>query len=385
MTNSAFLMRLGATLALFAATANPAAAAPADRWAAYQGNVEHNGYLPRHLLLQPTTPAWTNLAIAGQSVNGLAVSDGLVFTTHNRSLVAQRLADGHIVWSHDFGFVGSVSPPAIDSGNLYLQTSDLYYTYVHKFQIDGTFLWRAPFQSQDEAFLGPIVVDGTLYFDGGMYGGAYSFDTQDGYMNWYTNLPQFDRWSPTWWNGSLVIYTNRLDVLTASSGADSKTIADPGFVFPYQGTNQAPVVVGDYAYATNAGRLLAFDMQAGTQPWALAIGASGQVATDGTQLFVVAGSALSVRDPATGAEAWSWTPPASHAATPGFVVTDSHVVVGDGTSTYLVNRTTHTADATYAASGLIAYAADVLVIADTGGGVHAFSLPSDAIFRSAFE
>lgn len=379
------------TASIFAASAGVASAASSDSWPMYQANVGHTGYVPHLVVPRPAPPLWSAKA-QSSAPSGLAVADGIVLTTPSSSLgnvsplVAQSLVDGHIVWSQDFGSVFSVNQPAVDNGLIYLQTSNNSgSTYLHCYMVDGSFLWRAPFDSQWEHYLGPIVVDGSVYFDGGEYGGIYSFNGQDGSINWYTGLPQYDSWSPTWSDGRLVVYTDELDVISPATGQTIATILDPNYVWSGYSPDQAPVVLGDNAYVTNGGRLMAFDMQQQTIAWAEDIGAAGQVATDGAQLFVVAGGALSVRDPSAGAFIWEWVPTGSGSVVTNIIVTESHVIVGDGVSTYLVNRATHQTDLTLPVSGMMAYAADTLVIADATGTVTAFKLPGDAIFEDGFE
>jgi hypothetical protein len=382
----------GFVVAILLATSSASAfATSSDRWPMYQANAGHTGYIPRIIIPQSAVPLWSVQA-QGSKPSGLAVSDGLVLTTpttyfnSTAPLVAQSLADGSTVWSHDFGSVFSVNQPAVDSGLIYLQTSNNGgATFLHCYRVDGTFIWRAPFGSQWEHYLGPIVVNGSVYFDGGSYGGIYSFNGQDGSMNWYAGLPQYDSWSPTWAQGLLVAYTNELDVITPDTGLKLATITDPNYSWSGYSPNQAAVVLGNYAYVTNGGRLIAFDMLQQTIAWAKPISAAGQVATDGTQLFVTSGGALSVRDPATGSLLWSWVPSASGSVTTNIIVTDSHVIAGDGTNTYLINRATHLTDGTLNASGMLAYAADTLVVADAQGIVHAFRLPTDEIFGDSFD
>jgi hypothetical protein len=204
-------------------------------------------------------------------------------------------------------------------------------------------------------------------------------------MNWYAGLPQYDSWSPTWANGQLVVYTDELDVVAPDSGLVLETITDPSYYWSGYSPNQSPVVIGNLAYVTNGGRLMAYDMLNQNIAWTVSISASGQIATDGTQLFVVAGGTLSVRNPANGALLWSWVPTPTGSVTTRLIVTDSHVIAGDGTQTYIVNRSTHHTDTTLDSSGLMAYAGDRLVIADQNGKVHAYFLPSDEMFGNGFE
>ena len=367
-------------------------AASANEWPVYQGDVAHTGYVNEALApfgAHPQ-PLWT-AAVQAVAVSGLAVSEGVVLTVPRTyfatgtPLVAVSAVDGAPLWSVDFGSVFSLNQPAIDSGNVYVQVSDNFdATFLSAYALDGTFQWRAPFDSQWEHYLGPIAVDGTLYFDGGTYGGMYAFNQADGSERYYTGLPQYDSWSPTWADGNLVVYTNELDVISASTGSIVKTIIDPDYDWRGYSPDQAPIVLGNRAYVTNYSRLVAFDLDQGTIAWVRNVDATGQISTDGENLFVVVGGTLSVRDPANGDAIWSWVPSASGTVATRIVVTKTHVVVGDGTNTYLVNRATHQTDSTLATSGLIAYAEDTIFIADDAGMLSAYRFV-DPIFASGFD
>ena len=376
----------------FAADLLAATSAPEKAWPMYQGNVEHNGYVSAVLIPPESAASKWSMQAQGGAPSGLAISDDIVLTTPTTyfnsvaPLVAQSLADGHTLWSVDFGSVFSVNQPAVDNGLIYLQTSNnAGATYLHCYEVSGTFLWRAPFGSQWERYLGPIVVKGSVYFDGGSYGGIYSFSAADGSQNWYTNLPQYDQWSPTWANGLLVTYTDRIDVIAPLTGLALATITDPDYYWNGYSPNQAAIVIGNNAYTTNGGRLVVYDLLQQKVAWALGISATGQISTDGNELFVIAGGALSVRDPQNGHLLWSWVPSASGSVTTNIIVTDSHVIAGDGTNTYLVNRKTHKTDKIFAASGMMAYAAQTLVVVDTQGMAHAFTVHTDEVFGADFE
>lgn len=366
-------------------------ASPRDRWPMYQANAEHTGFVPQTILPSATQARWSVQA-QGTNFSGLAISDGLVFTTPNSyfamvtPLVAQDLATGAVAWSLDFGSIYSLNQPAIADGRVYVQTSNnAGETFLHCYGVDGSFQWRMPFDSQWERYPGPIIVDGNLYFNGGTYGGMYKFDAGDGAMQWFAPLPQYNEWSPTWANGTLLAYTNRLDIIDPATGQSLGTIEDPDYTWTGYSARQAAVVAGNLAYVTNGGRLVAHDLDLQTIAWAHDINAAGQVATDGSELFVRAGGALSVHDPATGNRLWMWVPTPSGNVATNLIVTRNYVIAGDGSSTYLVNRVTHQTDRVYPASGMLAYAADTLVIATPEGLVEAYDLPTDEIFADGYD
>lgn len=380
---------LAAVVLIGVATADGLAAGN-DRWSTYQGSENHWGYVPQTVLPSRALERWRRKAQGGV-IHGLAVDHGQVFTTPHSlflqevPLVVQRLVDGELAWRIDFGDIYSAGYPTIDDGRIYLQTANGWIgTYLHCYDVDGGFQWRTPFPAQWNTFLAPTLVDGDIYFNGGTYGGLYSLDG-NGKTRWFTQLPQFDGWSPTWFNGTLLAYTNVLTVVEPSTGLVLGRIHDPDYAWAGYTVDQAPVVVGTRAYVTNGGRLVAFDLASMQIAWARGVGASGQVSTDGEQLFVVAGGALSVHDPVTGDRQWSWVPSPSGAIATRIIVTDSHVIVGDQSQTYLVNRGSRQTEQTLPVSGALAYAADTLVIGMTDGNVAAYHLPTEALFADDFE
>src|SRR5690349_11315451 len=159
-------------LALCAAfNALSAEAASTDSWPMYQANPQHTGYIAQTLLPTQAKFDWSAKAQAS-TPSGLAIANGLVLTTpttyfnNTAPIVAQNLFTGETDWSQDFGAVFSVNQPAVADGMIYLQTSNNYgSTYLHCYLVDGTFMWLAPFGSQWEHYLGPIVVNGNVYFD----------------------------------------------------------------------------------------------------------------------------------------------------------------------------------------------------------------------------
>lgn len=376
-----------------------AQAASTDRWAMYQGDVGHTGYIAESVLPRLVAQRWSLNVQAGSpgpapaGTSGIAISDGLVITSpytyYNQNgapLVAQRIADGTVVWSIDFGQLYSVNQPAIDNGVIYLQSCEGGNTsYLHAYAVDGTFLWRTPFDSQGDRYLGPIIVNGNIYFDGGTYGGLYSYNESDGANQWFTGaVNQYDGWSPTWNNGTLLVFTDALYTIAADTGLIISKIPLYGNV---GSSNQAPVVVGNYAYVTFYGNLVAFDLLNQVIAWQQNINASGQVSTDGTELFVKAGGALSVRDPTTGNQLWSWAPAATASVMSNIVVTKSHVIASDLNATYLISRITHVTDATIPHGGPeIAYGDDTVVVAsDLNSTVSAYYLPTDEVFSNSFQ
>src|SRR5262249_32217872 len=117
-------------------------------------------------------------------------SDGArVFVTYQTSfnpvdpLVALSVSDGSELWRYNFGEVDSVGHPAIVDGVVYLQTNKGISGQSQLWAFDaitGDIRWTAAFGSQWEDFWAPLVVDGSVYVNGGTYGGLYGFRASDG-------------------------------------------------------------------------------------------------------------------------------------------------------------------------------------------------------------
>jgi outer membrane protein assembly factor BamB len=161
-------------------------AASTDSWPMYQANPQHTGYIAQTLLPAEASFAWSEKAQAS-APSGLAVANGLVLTTPTTyfnsvaPLVAQNLFTGETEWSQDFGAVFSVNQPAVADGVIYLQTST---TKVSNRLLPRrrNVQWR-PFNSMGTS--GLIIVNGSVYFDGGAYGGIYSVQGATGLQSVY--------------------------------------------------------------------------------------------------------------------------------------------------------------------------------------------------------
>lgn len=370
-----------------------AKALPTDTWPMYQGNPEHSGYVARTLQLDRAALSWTTHTQYGgpngiypSAIAGTLISDGMVVTTpgtyfgRTAPMVAQDIQTGQVLWSVDFGSVFSVSPPAVDNGMIYV----LAESCLHAFQLDGTFLWRSPYGDQFSRTLGPIVMDGSVYFNGGYYGGLYSMSAQDGLTQWFVPLPQMDGWAPTWYDGSVLTFTNELDDFAPADGS-VETQVTLGNGWQITRDNQAPVVTNGFAFV-GYGSVYAFDLVKKQLAWTSPLAVESQISTDSHSLYTVVAGALDVLDPIDGGVQWTWTPTVGATLNSNIVVTVSHVLVGDSNATYAINSKTRALEHTFAASGALSYGADTLVISGVDGTVSAFALPSiDVLFANGFE
>jgi hypothetical protein len=92
-------------------------------------------------------------------------------------------------------------------------------------------------------------------------------------------------------------------------------------------------------------------------------------------IYAVDGSRLVAVDQRTGAELWSWTPPAgAHAKSP-LVVTDTHLFVATEDATHAIELLSRQAVWSYPASGHLALGNETLYIAAANGTLTAIAMP----------
>ncbi len=383
-------------LAILAAILSTSIAQAVDdpAWPTHQGNAAHTGFIDRDLVLGATAIHW-QADLQPQPVTGLAVGAGRVYVTGtaasngDQALIALSIDAGQELWRKTFPGVFSVNPPAYDpvTSTVFLQTgnhgSD---TFLRAYDaVTGSFRWRSNFSAQWERYLAPTVIDGVVYINGGYYGGAYAFNVASGLEAWYVGLPQYEAWTPTvFGTDKLVSYTSRISVHDRATGTVLYAIDDPAYSWNGYTVGQTPAILGDFAYVTNGGSLVAYDLASRTVAWKLPINASGQISNDGNELFVVNAGTVSARKAVDGSLRWAVEPPAG-----GFrsqvLIFRNHLLVSDGYATYLISRHTHEIDRFWPVGGLLAYGDGHLFVGESSGRVTAIELASTPLFQDGFE
>jgi hypothetical protein len=381
-----FIRTLVAVLAA-ACAVQTASAATLQPWTTYQGNAAHTGYVPVKLDASQFTKAWNTTLPMGLSLQQVTQANGVVYASQNgyfsgQGLYALSSTTGSILWGVSFPNTFSVNPPAVDSGKVYVQTVNNWGdTWLRAYDATtGTQAFQAPAEAQWERYLAPTIVDGTVYADGGTYGGMYSFNGTTGARNWFTPLNQYDQWTPAVDGQNAYAYIGYagLEIISRSTGARVTTISDPYFSWNGYSMNQAPVLGGQNdAIAFNGGRLISFDLAAYTIRWQQQINAQAQPSVANGVIYLIADGRLSARSQSTGVELWSWLPTNGEGlvATP-VVVTDSHVFVQGTTSTFAIDLAAHIPAWQYPATGAMSLSEGALYIAGTDGTLTAIGTPS---------
>ncbi len=100
----------------------------ATTWATYQGNPRHTGYVPVTANPAAFDRLWARSPLGSTVLNPVTEGDGRLFISGDAYFGAQTLAavdacTGAAGWSHSFGPIHSVHPPAYGNGRVYASTS----------------------------------------------------------------------------------------------------------------------------------------------------------------------------------------------------------------------------------------------------------------------
>lgn len=381
-------------------------ASTSDSWGTWQGDAAHTGFVADAFVGSSVRQSW-RVAAQTNAIGGLAASSTMVFTTVDpnlqqlsmqQTLVAQDLGDGHPVWTITFPLNTKIGTPAYADGEVFITehhysgfSEDAY--YIDAFDAASA----APiFQQQifpPTAYVAPTIANGHVYFveatSASVEGVFASLSELTGILDWTSDTQDPNGRMPVFVDNQLFGFSTTLNMLASPTGAFRGSIADPNDTSDISG-GLTPTVIGSTAYATHGYRLVAFDLPTKSVNWSVDLGATGQISTDGHDLFFLSSGALSVRDAQTGALKWGWEAPqpgigVTVGVSDNMIVTRTHVILSDSSSTYFINRATRMLDSSYGACGLLAYAGHKVIAADTNGVVTAFSVGSDVVFSDSFE
>jgi outer membrane protein assembly factor BamB len=239
----------------------------------------------------------------------------------------------------------------------------------------GQVVFNAPHQAQWERYYAPTIDAGTVYVNGGTYGGMYAFDAFTGVMQWFQPLNQYDEWTPAL-DASLAYaylgeYQPGLFAVDRRTGARVFFVPDPDFRWSGWSMHLAPVVGAmNDVLVISGGRLISFDTANRQIRWQQRAQFSGQPAVARGVIYAFEAGSLSARDEATGTELWRWRPPTQFLGGT-MIVTDSHVLAHTADVTYAIDINARRAVWSVPISGHLTLADDTLYIAAPNGTLFA--------------
>lgn len=356
----------------------------ATEWTGYQGDSTHRGYFAA--TLDPVTfiEKWT-IALSSDGLNPVAIGPGTVYATPVAYFGTQKafgleVRNGAQRWSVDFGAIHGVHPPTYAAGTVYLTTSGHQDSFLYAFDAQtGTQRFRSSYGNQWSRYFAPVVIGSRVFMAGGGGDGMYSFDAIDGTEKWFAATNQYDQWTPAVSNGVVYAYTGeyspKVIAVDAVSGAGLFEIPDPGFSWNGWSMNIAPVLGGSNdLLATQAGRLVSFDLSTRKIRWQMTDGFGGTVAVAGGVIYVVNAGRLEARGESDGNLLWSWLP-TNATLRPTVVVTKNLAFATSDGRTYAVDLGSRREVWSYPAAGhLTPSTQGLLFIAGVDGKLRAISI-----------
>lgn len=352
----------------------PLAGAP--DWGTFQGNASHTGHVPVTLDSTRFNLRWKFVmpAEAGQLLRPSMITTGqdkLYVSTGpywggqmKYDLYAFNENDAGKAWSQSFGhlYYANTNPPSYSNGTVYMVAGSQESTAMYGFDAaTGTQVFKSPMRSQWEHYLAPTVLNGTVYTNGGGYGGMYAFDAASGTQTFFADLMQVDGWTPAVDSQYAYAYMGQtLYLVDAHTGVRSATITVPGSQWGGYGAYGAPVIgaagsVFVANYANTDGALINVDVPGRAVRWTVPGSLSGNPAYANATVFAANNKTfkLEARKEADGQLLWSWALPLTTGErfVSDVVATDNLVFVSTNMKTYAIDRSTQQAVWSHPAPG----------------------------------
>lgn len=345
-------------------------------WTTWQGNASHTGAIPATLDVAKFTRRFGHPGKVGAAV----IADGLVYVTvegteqidRTVTLLALRESDGGVAWSRSLGSPWHESPPAVGNGQVYVSVGSTFRVFD---AATGDDLKTVFTQAQSWPYGAPEVSGTAVFAGSGSMGGVLRFDAETLSTVWSTPFDLLNDNAYTFTVDADHVYGMRHDsnlyLFDAATGAYQSQVAGaddvPATMFYVQETGGLVLGTGGLAFrsylgSTNdddwQGRLIGYDLAVPEKKWALSDHFTSAPALADGVLYVVNGTHLDARDPATGALRWRWTPDGGLIVVNGSL---SHVVVAgniafvsDSFHTYGVDLTTRRTVWAYPGAGPLA-------------------------------
>jgi uncharacterized protein YjdB len=358
----------------------------AAEWTMFQGNASHTGYVNASIDPDVFTELWVRSPLGAIGLNPVTAGDGSVLVSSVSYFGSQLVASldvgtGTPKWSYNFGNIHSVDPPAYANGTMYVQTGGHEDSYLWAFDANtGAIKFRTAYGNQWSTWYAPTIVDQTVYAAGGYYGGMYAFTTVDGTVKWSASLNQYDQFTPAVRDGVVYAYTGsytpEVTAADAATGTVKYQIPDPNFNWNGWSMNVAPAL-GDMndLFATQAGRLVAFDLESKTLKWQKTANFVGNVTIAGGVLYVANGSQLEAHSESDGSFLWLWVPPDKLPLANTNIATNNLLFLSTANHTYAVDIASHQLVWSYPAGGSLALSKQgLLFIAQQNGRLAAIKV-----------
>ena len=383
------------------------AARPASPWNTFQGNEKHTGYVPVTLNPANFAKAWEWSNPTGSAITAATIENGKVAFSEDKYFDTQTTyvvnkSNGSLLWSHNFGYIFGLNPPALKDGTLYVAaTGASQDAFLYAFDAQtGAQKFRSAFGAQWEHYLAPTVADGAVLTNGGVYGGLYSFSTTGGAQQWFKPGPQESMLTPAVSSTDAFFYAyGSLYAVNRADGSVRFSITDPLFTLccymqitaPVLGTGGTNVIAfsGDQfsgQASSSAGgyyarSLINFNLDQRNISWRTTNTYITQPALVNSTLFAgtLANPSLDAISELDGTVKWSWKPTSGDTRfCRNVVATQNLIFASTDVAVYAIDINTHQTVWSSPYPGDIAVDDDTLVISvgchTSTGKVVAFKL-----------
>lgn len=346
-------------------------------WTTYGGGTSHSGYVPGLVNGVAFGLRWT--ADLGGTLGQAVIASNRVYVTRFSFLEAASVVSlhgysGQVLWKRSFNSSSALNPPTYDSGSVYVErTSDQDGLWSLN-AATGSINWESHVQAQHNGCLAPIVADGKVWAAGGLYGGMYCFDTDGGSQIFFSNLEQYDRWTPAFSDGRLFTWVNGMFREHDPETGTVQWYEDTGTSWWFYEMDRTIAIADGHAYCIGNPDLYAMDLTAHTQAWSADGAFLGTPAAANGKVYAISNSSVVVFGP-DGTKLGRYV-----ASTPLMnqpIVMDDTVIAASSSETYIFNLFDFSLRQTIPVGGSLSLANGVLYITSDSGKLYAYSLGPD--------
>jgi outer membrane protein assembly factor BamB len=347
-------------------------------WPTFGNGPSHSGYLPGILAPGSMTQRWTRAF--DTPIHQVAIGDGQIYITPDQYfgdafLQAIDEKTGADQWRHTFPECYSLTPPSYANGAVYLQRVNNHEdTHLWRFDATtGTVAWNAPHASQWGQYMAPTVADGSIWINGGAYGGLYGFDEADGRERFFSSaLEQYDSWTPTYHNHELYSWVAGHFRAHNPDTGELEWELDLGGEWPERHMNRTIAADGQWAFVTSAdGGLHAIDLIARRVAWSITGEFTGTPAVANSTVYAITGSHIASYATRDGTPQTTYA--ASEPLAANLIVCDNALFATSGERTFVFDVGEATPRQVLPAAGPLSLAHDTLYIAGPST-LHAYQM-----------
>ena len=276
-------------------------------WHTFGNGPGHTGYFPGSFGDDPQAALRWDVDFS-TNLNQVAIADGRVYLTpdirfDDTFAAALDEETGEELWRQTFAEANSINPPTYDNGYVYFQrgnhSSDTQLWSLNS--ETGLANWSSSHGAQWQNYFAPTVADGRIWINGGSYGGIYGFDQTNGAQLFFGRLPQYDEWTPTYFNGQVYSYVEGVFAEHHPTSGEVQWSVDIGWDWRGWSMNTVSAIADGRAYVVGSPGLHAIDLVTQEKSWEVSGSFQGTPAVAGGKVYSIEQGILKVFDATTGA------------------------------------------------------------------------------------